>query len=247
MHKIYILLFSVLILTSCGHHREGEQKNGLLSNLIDITDNESKGVDEILGFYGGRCEYSVGFSASTKEGKKKYFALEMSQSAAIEKLEDNLDMPSSNIAYLFYRNLREESKNYDEIHAVIILKDGTKKTFVYSRELLESVHKRMKLVHKVVALLKQKEYEQIKSLLDNEVLYQYDKEAFIEKLKKVDPQLGNIVKFNPYGFKIRNTKSGRKMLHVSGALIRDIQNTGFSIDIELNSDKDEVFLLQYKL
>lgn len=38
----------------------------------------------------------------------------------------------------------------------------------------------------------------------------------------------------------------KEILHLSGALIRDKQNNEFSIDIDFNSDKDEIYQLQYK-
>lgn len=47
----------------------------LVSSCASITDNEDKGVKDILGFYGGYCKYSIGIVASTSEGKKKYFEL----------------------------------------------------------------------------------------------------------------------------------------------------------------------------
>jgi len=178
MSKIYILLSIFLIITSCGNKREGEHKTGLFSNFISISDNEDKGVKEILAFYGGQCKYAIGASASTKDGKKKYFELEMSQSVVLEDYANKIEMPASNIAYLFYSNLKDEKSSYDEIHSIIILKDGTKKTFEYSTEKLELVDKRMSLAKKTVDLLTNKDYENLKLLLNNE-LFKFDKDELI--------------------------------------------------------------------
>ncbi|MBW4971372.1 hypothetical protein KZY98_12940 [Croceibacter atlanticus] len=246
MNRIYILFFSLFILTSCGNKRDGEQKTGLLSNFVSISDNEDKGVKEILGFYGGYCEYSIGVSASTEDGKKKYFELKMSQSDAIEKLADKIEMPASNIAYLFYRNLKDEKENYDEIHSVIIFKDGTEKTFEYSTKQLETVHKRMNVVNKVVELINSNDFDTLKSMLNNE-LVEFNKDELITNLENANPKLGKVTEFNPYGFRINNSKSGIEILHVSGAMIREIQNNAFSVDLDLNSEKEEIYLLQYKL
>lgn len=120
-----ILIASSLTITSCGNRHEGEQKPTLLSNALSITDNEDKGVKEILDFYGGYCKYAIGASASTETGKKKYFELELSKSDAIEERAKVAQMPASNIAYLFYKNLNQEERaNYDEIHTVLIFADG---------------------------------------------------------------------------------------------------------------------------
>jgi hypothetical protein len=246
MKKIYSLLFSLLILFSCVNKREGEQKTGLLSNFISITDNEDKGVKEILSFYGGQCEYSVGASASTADGKKKYFELKLSKSDAIERFSNKIEMPASNIAFLFYKNLLEEKSNYDEIHSVIIFNDNTEKTFQYSLKKLELVSKRMQLANKVVELLTKKDYENLKSLLNSDFA-QYDKNKLISNIIKYEPQFGDIKEFRPFGFRINESKNGISLLHISGMLIREVKNTEFSIDVDLNSEKDEVLILQYKL
>ena len=234
------------LITSCGNKREGEQKTGVLSNFMSITDNEDAGVKEILDYYGGYCKYAVGVSASTKDGNKKYFELEMSQSDAIEELSDKIEMPASNIAYLFYKNLKEENENYDEIHSVIIFKDGTKKTFEYSTEQLGKVNNRMKTVNKVVELINSNDFLTLKSMLNIEFV-EYDKDELITNLENMNPKFGKVTEFNPYGFRINKTKNGTEILHVSGAMIRELQNNAFSVDLNLNSDKEEIYLLQYKL
>ena len=246
MNRILSILICTFLITSCGNKRDGEQKTGLLSNFISLTDNEGAGVKEILDFYGGQCKYAIGASASTKDGKKKYFELEMTKSEVLEENANRIEMPASNIAYLFYRNLKEEKENYDEIHSVIIFEDGTKKTFEYSTETLELVNERMTLVNHTVDLMTNKDYDSLKSILNAE-LFEFDKNEFITNIKKFEPQLGEIKEFRPFGFRIREAKNGINLLHVSGALIREIQNNEFSVDMDLNSEKQELYLLQYKL
>jgi len=245
MNKILSLIICTFLLTSCGNKREGEQKTGLLSNFVSITDNEDAGVKEILGFYGGQCKYAVGVSASTKDGNKKYFEIEMSQSDAIDKQLDKVYLPSSNIAYRFYKNLKEEKKNYDEIKVVLISKENIKQEFDFPITLLEKAEKRIKVAEKTVSLLKEKQFEELKEMLNNE-LVDFDKDELISRLKKVEPQFGNILEFRLFGFKITEIK-GKELMHISGAIIRDKQNNEFSVDIDSNSDKYELYQLQYKL
>ncbi|WP_336129233.1 hypothetical protein [Mesoflavibacter sp. CH_XMU1422-2] len=245
MNRILSITFLVFLLTSCGNKREGEEKTGLLSNLVSITDNENNGIEEILGFYGGRCEYSIGVSASTSDGTKKYFEIEMSQSDAIDKRLDKVYLPSSNIAYRFYKNLKEEKKNYDEIKVVLISKDNKKQEFNFPITLLEKAEKRIKVAEKTVSLLKEKQFEELKEMLNNE-LVAFDKEELIPRLKEFEPQLGNILEFRLFGFKITEIKD-KELMHISGAIIRDKQNNEFSVDIDFNSDKYELYQLQYKL
>ena len=244
MHRIYILFFSFFILTSCVNKRDGEQKTGLLSNFVSISDNEYKGVEEILNFYGGYCEYSIGISASTKDGKKKYFELKMSESEAIEERLDKPKLPSSNIAYIFYKNLKEEKKNYDAIHVVLISKDNSKLEFEYPISTLEHVERRMNLNDKTVNLLREKKFAELSSMMNNELI-PFDKEELVPRLIELEPQLGNIKEYRFFGFMIVPFK-GKDILHLSGSLLRENQNHEFSIDIDFNSDNDELYQLQYK-
>jgi hypothetical protein len=243
MKRIGLSILVAFTITSCGNKHDGEKKPGLLSNLVSITDNEDKGVKEILAYYSGECKYSIG----AENGGKRYFELEMSKSQAIEKYAHIVEMPASNIAYLFYKNLKQEKSNYDEIHTVIILNNGDKKAFTFSPEKLEIVGKKMMLVNKVVELIKNKNFEAIKPMLNNTSLVKYDKNELVANLSKVDPTFGTVKKFLTYGFRFNKSDGGKEILHISGALIRDKQSHEFSVDLDLNSTKDEILILQYKL
>jgi len=244
-----ILIAFTLTITSCGNRHEGEQKPSILSNALSITDNEDKGVKEVLDFYGGYCKYAVGASASTETGKQKYFELELSKSDVIEEKAKVAQMPASNIAYLFYKNLnKDESENYDEIHSVLIFADGEKMTFKFPTKQLELVKQRMKVVDKVVRLIKDKNFEALKPLLNDQALVSYDKNELVTNLTKVDPQFGNVTEgFRPFGFRINKAKDGTDVLHISGAIIRDKQSNEFSVDLDLNGKDDNIYVLQYKL
>ncbi|SFT40070.1 hypothetical protein SAMN05216474_0352 [Lishizhenia tianjinensis] len=246
--KQTILLFGLTaFITSCAEKREGEQKTTLLSNFLSITDNEDKGVKEILDFYGGQCKYAVGASASTTSGKSKYFELEMSQSEAIERYSKIPQMPASNVAYLFYKNLKDEKNNYDEIHTVLKLNDGDEMTFKYPIEQLDIVACRMQTVEKVVELIKSKQFHEIKTLLNDTSVANYYKNELVTNLENIDSQLGELQMFLPYGFRINETEEGKRYLHISGAIFRDKQNHEFSADFDLDRAKEELLMIGYKL
>lgn len=247
MKKIGLSILVALTIASCGNRHEGEEKTSVLSNLISITDNEYKGVKEILDFYGGQCKYSIGASASTNEGSKKYFELEMSKSEEIEKYSQVVEMPASNVAYLFYKNLTEEKANYSEIHSVIIFNDGSKKTFKYPVDKLEIVNTKMTLVNKVIGLIKDKNFEAIKPMLNDTSFVRYNKNELINNITKIDPTFGTVKEFMLYGFRFNKLENGKEILHYSGAIIRDKQSNEFSIDLDPNSTNDEIIILQYKL
>lgn len=246
-HGLPILSLSLLVLSACGNRREGEQKPTLLSHAMSITDNEDKGVKEILDFYGGECKYSVG-SSDLGEGRKKYFVLEMSKSKAIEKYTNAVEMPASNIAYLFFHNLKEEKNNYDEIQTIIHFDDNSKMDFKFPKKDLELVDAKMSTVQKFVTLLKNKDFEQIKLMLVVDTSFlRYNKNEVVANLAKVEPQLGTIQKFLPYGFRLRKLDNGKEFLHISGVLLRDKQSNEFSVDLDPVAKRDEVIAVNYKL
>jgi len=127
----------------------------------------------------------------------------------------------------------------------LISKENKKQEFDFPITLLEKAEKRIKVAEKTVGLLKEKQFEELKGMLNNE-LVPFDKDELIPRLKEIEPQFGNILEFRLFGFKITEIKD-KELMHISGAIIRDKQNNEFSIDIDFNSDKYELYQLQYKL
>ncbi len=248
--SLFLISMVFLIIVGC-NRREGEDKTGLLSYLISISDNEDAGVKDVLGFFGGYCEYSIGKFVSTEKNSKKYFELKLSKSEAIEKFADNLRFPASNIAYRFYRNLNsEERKNYTHIKSIIVLSDEKEVKFEFSTWELEIVDKKMAFVKHVVSIIKEKRFDDLAPLLNDSSYVQYDKNELIENLKKVDSQFGNVTDegFRIFGYKINAIdKKGNDILHISGAILRDIRANEFRLTIDPYSDELEILMLQYKM
>ena len=246
MKNIIWGIFCLIVLFSCVQKKDNEQKPTLISNFVSISDNEDKGIKEILAFYGGECKYSIGRTASTKKGKKKFFELEVRKSEIVDKYSQVAELPASNIAYLFYRNLEKEKVKYDEIHAVLVFANGEKITFKYPSAQLEQVVRRMALTDKIIAILKSKDYDALRPYVNNTTVFQFNKDDLINGLKKHDPQFGTISEFKPFGFKISSLGTKPEQIHITGILIREIQNTAFSLDMNLNSEIDEIYNLQYQ-
>ncbi len=86
----------------------------------------------------------------------------MSESDGINKLINKVYLPSSSIAYIFYKNLKEEKKNYNEIRVILISKDNSKQEFTFPIAILEKVEKRMPHAEKTINILKEKRFDEFK-------------------------------------------------------------------------------------
>lgn len=162
-------------------------------NNILVSELEEQAVESVLDFYGGVCYRSKGFNSKNGE-TKTYFELKMTESEVIESQMNKVYLPSSNIAYLFYKNLKEEKNNYDEVHVVLISQDKSEQEFVFPISLLEKVEKRMSVAEKTVEILKNKKIESLIPLLNNELI-PFDKEELVLRLEEIELQFGDIKKF----------------------------------------------------
>lgn len=247
MKKIISFFLILSIVVSCKQKHAGEQTTGLLSNFVSITNNEDKGIKEILSAYGGECEYSVGKNISSEEKSKEFFEIKLSKSNAVEKYSQIVEMPASNIAYLFYKNLKEEKNKYNEIHVVVILNGGEKKEFSYSMNDLETVHAKLPLVDTIVNIIKNKDFEKLSSYIDNGELNNTEIKEIISKMNEVEKNLPTIKQFVLYGFQIGKVESGDTFLRLSGAIIREQSGNEFSVELNVNSKENKISNITYKL
>lgn len=249
MISIFRVLFccSLLFMSIfCVKKREGEQKTGMFSQLLKISDNEDKGIKAVLTAYGGYCEYLLGKSVDSKDGNDKYFKLKLSKSDLVENYKSHPKILASGIAYTFYSNLVEEKNNYTEIHSVLIFNDGNEVTYEYPASTLEKVYQKMNIVDSVVQAIKSKDFNNLKPILDNQSIFKYDKDELIRSLKKIDLEFGNVKSFIVHGFKIDKLENGMELLHVMGVLKRDIRNHEFRMDLDINSKSNQAFMVDYK-
>jgi hypothetical protein len=174
------ILLLLLFFCACKQIHQGEESTGLLSNFLTVSDNEDKGIKEIIAFYGGRSEYGYEKKLSTNKDNKTNFWLKFSQSASIDSLAKVAELPGSNIAYLFYKNLDKEEKNYNQIQSKLFFGDGGTMEFNYTMPQLEKVKSKMKLVDNIVSLIKNKNFNAKKNyLIVDTTLYNYNKDVLI--------------------------------------------------------------------
>jgi hypothetical protein len=246
--KYILTLLALAVWTfSYSKRHEGEVKPGLLSHFVSITDNEDKGIKDIVGFYGGECLYSIGFVKSTKkEEDKKYFKMELSKSGVFAKYSDRPEWITSNMAYRFYKNLNDKEKqNYTHIRCTIIFDNGDKVKHDYSMDELEMFNRKYTTVIKVIETIKEKRFQDIKEYLNPQNLFPYHKDSLAINLEMFDKQFGDIQEFRLFGFKY-TTVERKDILGIFGVLIRDNQNCEFKVYTDLKADKDDILIVDYK-
>ena len=243
-----VILFLIVFFCSCKPKHSGEKKPGLLSNLVDITDNEDKGIKEIIAFYGGQCEYGVQKRVYNNQDNETNFWLKCSKSRYLDTLEKIAELSGSNITYIFYKNLEKERSNYDQIQSELIFSDGGTVKFSYSVSQLEKVKSKIILVNKIVSLIKNKKFNDVANYLNvDTTLVKYDKTIVVSNLQKAELQFGNASGFVLYGFKFSKTDNGTEILHIAGSIRRDKQNNFFSVNVDPNTSEDKIYSLDYKL
>ncbi len=248
--RLIILLAISIALVNCTL-REGEQKTGLLSHLVNISDTEDAGVKDVLAGYGGLCEYSLGKSVATDEESKNYFELELSKTEFLDHFTDRPDLASSGVAYRFYRNLnKEEREKYTHINTVLVFNDGREYEMEFPTEKLELIDRKAPLIDKVVTIIKEKRFDDLIPLMDDSTVAKYDRHELVANLHNLDPQFGNVTengldllgcKFDKFG------EQGNTYVYIAGVVDRDVQPNNFSIIVDPNSNEDIIYYLQYKL
>jgi predicted house-cleaning noncanonical NTP pyrophosphatase (MazG superfamily) len=243
-----ILFLTMVFLSSfCWACEQAPKGESAAPQTPDLSANEDKGLQAVVKHYGGQGHFSKA-TATSQSAPRRTFEIELSNSTFAEEQKHLLDFTASNMAYLFYKELNAaERSNYDEIHSIVILSDGQKTTTKFPVKDLDAVLIKMKLLEKIVALLKEKNYEALAPMINDTALVPFDKEELINNLKIADADYGDILSFHPFGFRRKKTTEGERILHLSGYLLRTKKNNEFSIDLAMDGMKEEVYLLQYVL
>ncbi len=255
MKRVLALVILTVTLASCGGGSEKNKKKessqtGITSpapagqGANGLTANEQNGINQITGFYGGSVSCSKGLAS----GSQKYFKIEVSKSGALDSSMQIAELSVANISILLYSALQEERTSYSEIRTVVNFGSGQKAERTYETDKLDMVLARMEVVIKIVGLLKDKKYDDIAPLLNDQTnIITYKKSELINKIKKAEPGLGEINQFIPYGFMFATTDKQKNLLHIAGVIQRTTQNNEFSVDFDPSSTKNEAIFLNYKL
>ncbi|MBC6610090.1 hypothetical protein H8B15_04100 [Hymenobacter sp. BT507] len=213
MKHLFILLALTLTLGSC------------------TSATESKGVDAILAFYGGKLNYAKGVSATTEDKLQGKF-YELKLTGIGEKIKQHFtsfQLPASNCAYLFYEALSsEERQNYAFIRVNI---EGEKTNYEFAMQDLAKVEQAMSLVTHSVNDIRAQDYNRFLAKGNPQASspseWQQAKPTFIA----ADREYGSVKEFSLQGFEFmqQNLSSGtEQFVRMAGVLVREKNNTDFT-------------------
>ncbi|MGC4035303.1 MAG: hypothetical protein QM764_05025 [Chitinophagaceae bacterium] len=208
-----------------------------------ISANEKKGIKEVVNLYGGKIKYEKEDSESVK---KNVFEIQLSKSNFADRYTTNPELPASGIAYAFYKKLGNDKQKYTHIKSELLLSDGEKVGFEYPVDELELVSSKMKIADRITDLIKQRNFDAIKPMLDDSSYAKYDKDKFIENLKETDMQYGKANELVIVGYRFYKIY-GKDILHISGQLMRGSQANAFSIDLDPNDTQERAVMINYTI
>lgn len=208
-----------------------------------ISDNEKKGIKEVVSLYGGKIKYAKEDSAAVN---KNIFELKLSNSRFADSYIKNPELPASGVAYAFYKKLGNDKKKYTHIKSELMLSDGEKVEYEYPVNELELVNSKMKIAEKISELIKQRNFEAIKPMLDDSTYAQYNKDEFIKNLEETDLQHAKANELVIVGYRFYKIY-GKDILHISGQLMRGSQANAFSIDIDPNDPNERAMMINYTI
>ena len=238
MQKLTFINILCLILISCTPKHKAEPIKDIKFDSLSITDNERKGIKDVVDFFGGKCECITRNSSKEVGDKGKYLTLELSKSDFIEKQNDPMQALTTAV-YRFHRNLKEEKMYYTNIHVILDYSDNHKTIGNFSITDLDTVDNRMIIVNEVVKLIQDRKYDSLESRFYNTGTTENNK--LVSYIKKNESKLGPITgRFELYGFMFNDT-----IMHLYGKIIRNKFNSDFSIDLDMNEKSDKVHMIKY--
>lgn len=230
------------------------KKNGLIVTVAvlvllsacknsSISANEKKGIKEVVNLYGGKVKYAKEDSAVVN---KNIFEIQLSKSRFADSYIQNPELPASGIAYAFYKKLGNDKQKYTHIKSELLLGDGEKVEYEYPVNELEMVNSKIKIAEKITDMIKQRNFEAIKPMLDDSSYAQYNKDEFIKNLEETDLQHAKANELVIIGYRFYKIY-GKDILHISGQLMRGAQANAFSIDIDPNDPKERAVMINYTI
>ncbi len=247
MLKLTGILFIWIDLISCGIDRQNANNLAIISSLIDITENEENGIKSILEFYGGYCKYSRGASISTNGGKQKYFGVDLSESSTLDETSLALKLVASNVARLFFHELKEERSNYDFVEVTLKRTGETVKTFEVHSESLLLVEEKQKALEVVEKLTKSQSYVELIELFPkNAEIRSLESDKLVKNLLAIDSIYGKVNQsILLLGFETFYHRSDDERIRLYCVQRRTKRNLNYKLDLAKSLSSKRMYNFDY--
>lgn len=210
--------------------------------------SEPNGVQAIANYYGGKVVYSEGILVSSNEDKVqgKYFGITLTEvNESIWSYYGSFDLPASNCAYLLYHSLSPKKKNECSFVRVVIEGAKSKGKYDFTAADLIEAEKAVQMSDNLIEIIKQGDYDGFIQKRSGEADPKGEWVQQIPLLRDVDSKYGKPKGFNIHGFKsVGKNIDGRIkwFVRVSGVLIRQRENTVFSLTIDPSVQLSDKYL-----
>lgn len=207
---------------------------------------ESKGINDVVEFYGGTISYTKGFNASTgNDAENGKFAEIRLNSPAIAQNFSSPDLPASNCAYLFYHALTSgEKKDYSFIR-VIIQENNRETKYVYPIDELDKVERAFPTLLRSVQYIKEGNVEKFRSLLNPLLSENAPKmDTLRHEMMALDSAYGKVKDHWPLGFSFSHVDTAGKtirLVRLTATLVREKQNRAFRLSIDPDAKEQNIY------
>lgn len=215
--------------------------NLISCNNTSITVKEENAVQQVLNFYNGECIRSKGVK-SENGNNKSYFELEISKSKLLNTNTKDLKTHSANIAYLFYSNLEEETRDYQEIKVKIILDNGVNQEFVYSEVELLEIEKLQPYLSQIIEEVTKKDYEKLQTLFDKTI--NIETKSIENLFTTLEKQYGKINKIQQQGFAFRESSNYGNVIITKNALL--FGKTALSMNLIIKEENSKLISIEFE-
>ncbi|WP_143436730.1 putative periplasmic lipoprotein [Hymenobacter crusticola] len=209
--------------------------------------SESKGIDAVLAFYGGKVTYSKGLTSRTDDKLQGRF-YELKISGLEEKIKRYLaspQLPASNCAYLFYQALTAEEKKAYAFVRIVIEGTNANVTYDFATADLAQVGQATRLIAQAVTYMQTAHYAPLLAKGNLSAASRQDWYKATAMFTAVDQQYGAVKEFKLQGFEFVEYKmaSGpRRFVRMVGILVRTKQNTDFTFVLDPTASAQSEYL-----
>ncbi|GAB4093325.1 hypothetical protein [Flaviaesturariibacter terrae] len=213
-----------------------------------LSSNEDRGIKEVTGTFGGRCEYGFRTSAGTS-GKSHAFWMKISDCAALDHgyFPSNRYM-ASGAAYLFYSKLTNERSSYDRVDVEVHPAGKEAEQFSFPVTELAQVDSVLPFVQEVAGRLREKKYDGLGTyFLQDSVVLGVSRDSMLAELRRYT-EARRFDEFQPTGYRFLTHPNGAYMLVVSGLLLTDGgQPAAFAVAVAPSAHPRKAYFANFAL